>query len=50
MIVIAAVDVLGLPDLIVRLSLHVVSQFLLVDHPTVVLAVVAVTFLLFGVL
>jgi hypothetical protein len=47
MVLIAAIDVLGLFDLVVGLPLDVVSQFLFVDHPAVVLAVVAVVVLLF---
>lgn len=49
MVVIPAVDIFGLPDLVVGLSFDVISQFLFVDDPAVVLAVVAVAVFLFGV-
>jgi hypothetical protein len=50
MVLILPIDILGLSDLIVRLALDVAAQFLLVDHPTVVLAVVPVALLLLGIL
>jgi len=49
MVIIPAVDILGLPDLIISLSFHITSQFLFVDDPAVVLAIVAVVVFLFRV-
>ena len=50
MVPVLPIDILGLPDLIVGFPLDVVPQFLFVDHPTVVLGVVAMNLLFFAVL
>lgn len=50
MILILSVDIFGLANLIICLSFDIVSQFLFVDHPTIVLTIVAVALLLLDVL
>lgn len=50
MVLIPAIDIFGLPDFVVGFPFNVISQFLLVYHPAVVLAVVAVAFLFLHVL
>lgn len=50
MILILSVDIFGLANLIICLSFDIVSQFLFVDHPTIVLTIVTVALLLLDVL
>lgn len=49
MVVVASVDTFGFVYLVMCLAFHVASQLLFVDHPFVILTVVAVDFFLFTV-